>query len=589
MRSWLRFRRFRTRLLVLLLGLLVAVLGSNYYLVKQANRDNAIAHIEANLEVGARIYDSAVRQRIESLAASAKVMSGDYAIRQVLLQDQPDTQTLSSNLLSYTQRVHAPVIALFDPSAQLVANSEHGVENENSGPFGYLIRQAGTEGQEEMHGFAYLRNELHVLVVAPLYAPYPEIAAWFGLAFPLDEKFARAIKDTTRLELTFVTTDDRGRTRVLTSTLPAADAQQVAEAAAENMKRPTRLRMLSLSGEPYVTLFKTQELLGGDSPVTVALQRPLRTELAAARELENPILLISLAALGVAVLVAIGIARGISQPVQSLAAHTRHVAAGDYAARLILDRADELGQLATAFNEMSAGLAERDQVRDLLGKVVSSKIAAQLLKAGVQLGGEEREVTILFSDLRDFTSWSEKLPPGEVLALLNRYLDRMSGIVERHGGVVDKYIGDAIMALYGAPISAADDADRAIATAREMDAALIELNRELVAEGRAPLAFGVGINTARVVAGNMGSKTRLNYTVIGDGVNLASRLEGLTKDPAYQTRIIISEATLKAAHHPPAARALGEVKVKGKAELVRIFALSPKGESQPPYGTELGS
>ena len=302
-----------------------------------------------------------------------------------------------------------------------------------------------------------------------------------------------------------------------------------------------------------------------------------------ARELENVVLLISLAALAVATIAALWIARGVSQPVQQLAAHTKLVAAGVYTRRIDLPREDELGQLANAFNQMTAGLAERDRVRDLLGKVVSPEIAAQLLQSDLKLGGEERVVTILFCDLRDFTTLSEKLPPTDVLALLNRYLDRMSIIIEQHGGVIDKYIGDAIMALFGAPVAAADAPERAIAAARDMARALDTLNREFAAEGKPALAFGIGINTARVVAGNMGSKTRLNYTVIGDGVNLASRLEGLTKDPAYGTPIIVSDATLAAMKTRPAARELGEVKVKGKAESVKIFALSAKGESTPPY------
>jgi len=170
-----------------------------------------------------------------------------------------------------------------------------------------------------------------------------------------------------------------------------------------------------------------------------------------------------------------------------------------------------------------------------------------------------------------------------MLALLNRYLDRMSTIIEQHGGVIDKYIGDAIMALFGAPVADPDAPDKAITAAREMAAALDVLNRELLLEGKPVLAFGIGINTARVVAGNMGSKTRLNYTVIGDGVNLASRLEGLTKERAYRTVIIVSEGTLKAMKNLPPTRELGEVKVKGKSEAVKIFALSAKGESQPPY------
>jgi adenylate cyclase len=284
-----------------------------------------------------------------------------------------------------------------------------------------------------------------------------------------------------------------------------------------------------------------------------------------------------------AVTSAVWIARGVSQPLLQLAAHTKVVATGDYTKPIKLPRADEFGQLATAFNQMTAGLAERDRVRDLLGKVVSPEIATQLLRSDLQLGGEEREVTILFCDLRNFTGMSEQMNPIDVLSLLNRYLDRMSTIIERHGGVIDKYIGDAIMALFGAPVSDPAAPGKAIAAAREMARALQGLNRELAAEGRPALAFGIGINTARVVAGNMGSRTRLNYTVIGDGVNLASRLESLTKDPNYDTPIIISEATLRALPNPPPVRELGEVQVKGKAAAVKIYALGAKGESQPPY------
>ena len=132
-------------------------------------------------------------------------------------------------------------------------------------------------------------------------------------------------------------------------------------------------------------------------------------------------------------------------------------------------------------NAMSAGLAERDRVRDLLDKNVSPEVAAQLLRDGAALGGEEREVTVLFADLRGFTTLSERLSPPELLTLLNRYLDRMSGAIEAHGGVIDKFIGDAIMALFGAPVAQGDAAIRAINAARAMEAALVELNAELAA------------------------------------------------------------------------------------------------------------
>ncbi len=579
-----RFRRFSSQLLALLLGLLFTALATTYILVSHFNDKNARDHGVSNLEVGDLVFKKEINQIVGSLADSASVMSQDYPIRQVVMRDKLDPvalSTLSSILKTYTRRVHAPVIALFDTSGKLIANSDAQMDNENREPFRYLIRLATEQDKDQQSGFAYLNGALYILVVKPLYGPYPEIIDWFGLAFPIDRVFAHKIKATTRLEVTFASTDKPESPRVLASTLPEDSARLVAQAAAKNKTALERIKILSLPGDRYVTLFRNEDLLG-DDPVTVVLQQPLSVEQDAADILKLYLQLISLAALAAATLLAFWIARGVSQPVQQLAAYTKHVAAGDYTQRIDLPREDELGQLATAFNQMTAGLAERDQVRDLLGKVVSPEIATQLLHSGVRLGGEERVVTILFSDLRDFTAMSEKMAPADMLALLNRYLDRMSTIIEKHGGVIDKYIGDAIMALFGAPVADPNAPARAIAAAREMAQALDKLNQELAREGRPALTFGIGINTARVVAGNMGSKTRLNYTVIGDGVNLASRLEGLTKEPAYRTLIIVSEATLRALKDPPPARELGEVKVKGKAEVVKIFAIGTKGESQPP-------
>jgi adenylate cyclase len=250
----------------------------------------------------------------------------------------------------------------------------------------------------------------------------------------------------------------------------------------------------------------------------------------------------------------------------------RKIGEGDYSHRVQVRTDDEIGLLANAFNHMSEGLAERDQVRDLLGKVVSPAVAAKLLR-DVVLGGEEREVTILFSDLRRFTSMSETRSPQEMLEILNHYFTRMSAIVDEHGGVVDKYVGDAMMALFGAPVAGPDDADHAMETALEMSEALDELNRQWREQGRNALEVGIGINTDIVVAGNMGSRTRLNYTVIGDGVNLASRLEELTTTPEYQARIIVSSSTLEKAKKRYQTRRLGQVAVKGKQKPTEIYAL----------------
>lgn len=569
----IRFRRFRTRLLVLVLGLVATALGATALLVARANRATAIAHIEDNLGTSVRVFRSSVDARLQALADTAKVVSADWPLRTLYLQDELDRRTLRSTLMSYADRLGVPLIATFGLDGDLLTATEPALTDADCGPFRALVARADGEAMDQVGDFAYLRDRLHVLVVVPIYAPRPNIIGWFGAAFPLDDAFARALKQTTLAEVSFVGGSDRGSRRVYATTLEPAAAQVVAAALPGG---PQATMLVELAGEPYVTLHAPLGLLGG-APAQIALQRSLATELTPARELQSYILLISLAALVAASLVALVVARGISRPLQQLAQATRQVARGDYAQRLHLAQADEIGQLAGDFNHMTAGLAERDRVRDLLGKVVSPEIASQLLSTELQLGGEEREVTILFADLRDFTSLSEKMTPADLLALLNRYLDRMSVIVEKHGGVIDKYIGDAIMALYGAPVAEPDAAARALATAREMVDALAALNEELAGEGRPPLAFGIGINTARVVAGNMGSKNRLNYSVIGDGVNLAARLETLTKDAGHGTTIIVSESTARAAGERERLRALGRVTVKGRREPVEIFAADRDG------------
>ena len=565
-----RFRRFSSRVLAILLGLLFAVLGATYLSVSHANLSNALAHSEANLQVGERIYNDAVRQQIDFLARGASVMAGDYAIRTVLQAEHPDPSTLSSALQSYTGRVGAPVIAYFDADRNLFANSEACSANENIGPFRYLINRALKNDRTQDSDFSYLRNQLQVLVVVPLYAPEPNIVGWFGLAFPIDHAFAQKIKDTTGIEVSFV---PGSSAQTGASTLSPANLQRLTALLGSGLKGERELKIIPLADDRYVTLFRRQELLGED-PITVVLARPLAAELAAAHALEKRLAIISLSALAIATLVALWLARSVSEPVRQLAAHTRLIGVGDYATRLAVDRADELGHLAESLNAMSRGLAERDRVRDLLDKNVSPEVAAQLMRDGAALGGEEREVTILFADLRGFTTLSEKLDPPALLALLNRYLDRMSIEIEREGGVIDKFIGDAIMALFGAPVIHGDAADRALAAALAMERALASLNAELAAEGRPPLAIGVGVNTARVVAGNIGSHRRLNYSVIGDGVNVAARLQALTRNPDYRTNIITSAATLAALRvRKFGLRPLGPVAVKGRVGEVEIYAV----------------
>ena len=262
------------------------------------------------------------------------------------------------------------------------------------------------------------------------------------------------------------------------------------------------------------------------------------------------------------------IARKITQPVTVLAQGAKKIEQGHYDLTIEVNQNDELGQLAKRFNAMAKGLAERAKIRSLLGKVVSPAIAEQLLSKGVELGGEERQVTILFSDIRNFTSLCETHDAKEVLTLLNQLLTRLSKIIDNHHGVIDKYIGDAVMALFGVPIRDDLQAQNTVLAALAMQQELVLINQELVEQKFAAIGLGIGINSANVIAGNMGSATRLNYTVIGDGVNLSSRLEGLTK--YYGVTILVSQAT-KSQCTGIIFQEIDTVRVKGKQQGLTIY------------------
>ncbi len=214
---------------------------------------------------------------------------------------------------------------------------------------------------------------------------------------------------------------------------------------------------------------------------------------------------------------------------------------------------------------------EKRKVAKLFGRYVSRDVYSQLMSNPDQaeLGGRRREMTVLFSDIRGFTTVTERGEPEELVRQLNEYFSRMVEIVFRHKGTVDKFVGDMVMALFSAPLDDPDHANHAVQAAVDMVKELGDLNRAWVAKGMVQLDIGIGVNSGDMIAGNIGSSSIMSYTVIGDNVNLGARLESLNKD--YKTRIIISDATRARLSGDFQTRPLGDVVVKGKSRAVQIF------------------
>jgi len=262
-------------------------------------------------------------------------------------------------------------------------------------------------------------------------------------------------------------------------------------------------------------------------------------------------------------------ARSLIEPVVLLRQGVEEVESGNYQTEVLLPGQDEIVELAQAFNKMNQGLDERERMTRYLSR---SAVDAVVKGEDRQMGGKKMPATILFSDIRSFTTISESNSAEDVVALLNEYFAAMNEVVEKFGGDIDKFIGDAIMAQFIPPVgeNPADYALNAVKCALEMMTALEKFNQQRLDRGLFAIKIGVGINSGDVIAGNIGSPGRMDRTVIGDTVNVASRLEGMSKLGRH-TNVIISRSTLDLVERAVEVEQLSETAVKGKTSAVEMF------------------
>ena len=254
------------------------------------------------------------------------------------------------------------------------------------------------------------------------------------------------------------------------------------------------------------------------------------------------------------------------QPIADLTAAARRIGAGDYTRTLPVTSDDDLGELVDAVNEMQRGLAQRERLQSAFGSYVDPSLAARLLEEGDDtFRGERREVTVMFVDIRDFTPYAEANPAEDVVERLNAVFSLVVEVVGEQGGHVNKFLGDGAMAVFGAPVELPDHGSRAVAAARE-------ISTRVESDFGDTLRIGIGINSGTVIAGTIGGAGKLEYTLIGDAVNVAARVEQLTKTTHDTT--LITDATLAALDgHAAVTTARGSFDLKGKSEPVVVHAL----------------
>ena len=271
------------------------------------------------------------------------------------------------------------------------------------------------------------------------------------------------------------------------------------------------------------------------------------------------------------VILSLIVSKSVSSPLKEMEAGMKKISRGNLDVFINVVSNDEIGALGEGFNQMLKGLKESEEIKESFGKYISQDIRDEILSGKVSLDGEMKRATILFSDLRNFTPFVESTHPKHVIKIMNQYFSEMAEAIKENRGLILQYIGDEIEAVFGAPVAYDDHPDMAVKAALHMRDRLKILNKKLSENGVAPIQHGIGIHTGAVLAGIIGSKERSSYTLVGDTVNLASRIQGLTKNLSCD--ILLSRTTHDLITGTYQMEQLPAMKVKGKSQNVMVYKL----------------
>jgi len=276
----------------------------------------------------------------------------------------------------------------------------------------------------------------------------------------------------------------------------------------------------------------------------------------------------------VGILSAFGLGTLLIRPLKALVGGVAEIARGNFEYRIRKTTNDEIGDLTSAFNIMAKDLKDKVLIEDAFKRYVSHQVADEILKDpdvfAKSLKGTKKRITAFFGDIRGFTPISEQLPPEEVVAFLNFYLTEMTTIIFANEGTIDKFMGDCIMAVFGAPVEHSDDVYRAVKSGVEIQKRIEEMNKQRITEGKQDIHVGIGINYGEAVVGNIGSTQRLEYTVIGDSVNTAARLQTVAKGG----EIVVSDSVYREVKDHFDFIHMEPVKVKGKARSLKVWKIA---------------
>jgi adenylate cyclase len=562
---WWAHSRLRTKIFLAFSALILVVLLATLWITQFVINRQVQNTLRQELLTTGQVFQQLLKERAERLRTNSTLLAGDFALKRVVAPlSEYDTETLASVALNYQQRIGVDLLWITDEEGRLRADSSGKLQSGRALDSLSPLTEALKTG-EAATAISEVNGTLFQLVAVPVLGP--DVIGFLLLGKEINNTLAQQLEKDTGSQVSFLT-----QTQLFASSWPPLAQEQMfprGRIPTDLVQKPGHETfLLTLAGERLLSIVVPVEARL-PAPLYAVVQRSYDAALAPFYILRRRIAGIGIGALFMTLSLGIGLASGITAPVQTLVVGMREVLRGNLKQRLHMQREDEVGFLARSFDDMVAGLEEKEKIRDVMHKVVSPEIAHELLQRGVTLGGEMREATILFADIRGFTTLSEGMPPPELLSFLNEYFSRISRVIEQEKGVIDKYIGDEVMAIFGAPLPSPDHARRAVAAAVGMLKELEQLNREQ--QRPMPLRIGIGVATGPVVAGNVGSPERLNYTVLGDTVNVASRLQGLTKE--YGVPLVISGATCELVADLFPCRLLGNVAVRGRQQETALYTV----------------
>ena len=540
-------------------GLFAVILATCFVAVVAAVRASARNEIGEELRLAGTLFVRQLESRTQQLVGATRLLSGDFALKTAAAT--ADQETTRSVLANHRQRIGADVLMLVSAEGSVAADTLQPARLGASIPLSRLLDEAEHAG--EASGIVVIDGALYRLAFVPLLAPVP--IAWLCAGFAIDDRSAVDLRRLTGLHVSFLRRQDDDVV-VHASTLDAADRDELRR----GLAGARTAGVIQLGGRPHVIRAEPVS-----DEVLVVLQRPLAEALHAYDRLFIILFAVGGAGLLLALAGAIVIARRMSRPVRQLAIAARDVSAGDFGVAVPVQRRDELGELATTFNAMVAGLRDRERVRAELARAEGLKRffspqLAEVLSSGDEsaLASHRREITVVFCDLRGFTAFADTADPEEVMRLLRDYHATVGALISRYEGTLERFTGDGLMVFFNDPVPCPDPAARAVRMAIEMRDAVERLLEAWRRRGHA-LGFGTGIDMGYATLGRIGFEGRFDYAAIGTVTNLSARLCQESGDG----QILVSQRVHTEVESLVEAEPLGALTLRGFARPLIAFSV----------------